>query len=99
MHLASELFLKLGGGLRVNHVPYRGSAAAYPDVLNGTIAMIIDVAASAVPFAQKGELRALAISGKQRSLEEYAALLASTGFRFTRAIDTHAGVTIVEGTV
>jgi len=32
-------------------------------------------------------------------LDEYAALLASTGFKFTRAIDTPAGVTIVEGTV
>ncbi len=67
LHLAGELFLKLGGGLKVNHVPYRGSAAAYPDVLNGTIAMIVDVAASAVPFVQKGELRALAVSGKARS--------------------------------
>lgn len=67
LHLAGELFLKLGGGLKVSHVPYRGSSAAYPDVLNGTVAMIIDVAASAVPFVQKGELRALAISGKQRS--------------------------------
>jgi len=67
LHLAAELFLKLGGGLKANHVPYRGSAAAYPDVLNGTIGIICDVAASAVPFVQKGELRALAISGKTRS--------------------------------
>lgn len=67
VHLASELFLKLGGGLKMNHVPYRGSAAAYPDVLNGTVAMIVDVAASTIPFVQKGELRALAISGKKRS--------------------------------
>lgn len=67
LHLAGELLLKVGGGLKVSHVPYRGSAAAYPDVLNGTIAMIVDVAASAVPFVQKGELRALAISGKARS--------------------------------
>lgn len=67
VHLASELFLKLGGGLKMNHVPYRGSAAAYPDVLNGTVAMIVDVAATTIPFVQKGELRALAISGKKRS--------------------------------
>lgn len=50
-------------------------------------------------FPRTLDLWMLTISGKQRSLEEYAALLASTGFRFTRAIDTHAGVTIVEGTV
>jgi hypothetical protein len=40
----------------------------------------------------------LMISGKQRSLEEYEALLTATGFTFTRAIETRAGVTIVEGT-
>ena len=50
-------------------------------------------------FPRTLDLWMLLISGKQRSLEEYAALLAATGFRFTRAIDTHAGVTIVEGTV
>lgn len=45
------------------------------------------------------DLWMLTISGKQRSLDEYAALLAATGFTFARAIDTPAGVTIVEGTV
>jgi tripartite-type tricarboxylate transporter receptor subunit TctC len=37
LHLASELFLKQAGDLKVNHVPYRGSAAAMPDLLNGTV--------------------------------------------------------------
>ena len=50
-------------------------------------------------FPRTLDLWMLMISGKQRSLDEYAALLASTGFRFTRAIDTQAGDTIVEGTV
>ena len=50
-------------------------------------------------FPRTLDLWMLTISGKQRSLEEYAALLAATGFKFTRAIDTQAGVTIVEGTV
>jgi hypothetical protein len=50
-------------------------------------------------FPRTLDLWMLTISGKQRSLDEYAALLAGTGFRFTRAIDTPAGDTIVEGTV
>ena len=50
-------------------------------------------------FPRTLDLWMLTISGKQRSLDEYAALLAQTGFRFTSAIDTQAGVTIVEGTV
>jgi hypothetical protein len=43
------------------------------------------------------DLWMLNISGKQRSLDEYASLLATSGFRFARHIDTPAGVTIVEG--
>lgn len=66
LHLASELFLKQAGGLKVNHIPYRGSAAAMPDLLNGTVAMMLDVANSAMPFVQKGEVKGLAISSTQR---------------------------------
>jgi tripartite-type tricarboxylate transporter receptor subunit TctC len=66
VHLASELFLSMAGGLRVNHVPYRGSSAALPDLLNGTLAMMVDVAARAIPYMQRGELRALAISTRER---------------------------------
>ena len=50
-------------------------------------------------FPRTLDLWMLTISGKQRSLDEYVALLAATGFRFRRAIDTQSGDTIVEGTV
>ncbi|WP_419896545.1 Bug family tripartite tricarboxylate transporter substrate binding protein [Roseomonas sp. USHLN139] len=66
LHLASELFLRQAGGLKVNHVPYRGSAAAMPDLLNGTVTMMLDVANSALPFVQRGEVKGLAISSAQR---------------------------------
>ncbi|MXP62201.1 tripartite tricarboxylate transporter substrate binding protein [Roseomonas sp. M0104] len=66
LHLATELFLKQAGGLKVNHVPYRGSAAAMPDLLNGTVTMMLDVANSALPFVQKGEVKGLAISSDKR---------------------------------
>ena len=45
VHLATELFLKRAGDLKVNHVPYRGSAAGMPDLLSGRLAMFMDVAA------------------------------------------------------
>jgi tripartite-type tricarboxylate transporter receptor subunit TctC len=67
VHLATELFLHAAGGLRVNHVPYRGSSAALPDVLSGRVPMIFDIAASALPYARSGQLRALGISTKERS--------------------------------
>ncbi|OYW07982.1 MAG: N-acyl-D-aspartate deacylase [Rhodospirillales bacterium 12-71-4] len=65
LHLATELLLRALDG-RALHVPYRGTAAAMPDVLNGTIPLIVDVATSALPYAQRGETRALAIMGNQR---------------------------------
>jgi tripartite-type tricarboxylate transporter receptor subunit TctC len=67
VHLATELFLHKAGGLRVNHIPFRGSSAAMPEILSGRIPMIFDIAASALPYARSGELRALAISTKERS--------------------------------
>lgn len=67
VHLATELFMHAAGGLKVNHVPFRGSSAAMPDVLSGRIPMIFDIAASALPYARSGELRALGISTRERS--------------------------------
>jgi len=67
VHLASELFLNMAGGLRMNHIAFRGSSAAMPDVLAGRIPMMLDVAAAAIPYIQRGELRPLAISTRERS--------------------------------
>ena len=66
LHLASELFLKQAGDLKVTHVPYRGSAAAVPDLLSGVVSMMLDVANSALPFVQSGQVKGLAISSAQR---------------------------------
>lgn len=71
VHLASELFLHMAGGsagsLRMNHVAFRGSSAAMPDILAGRIPLMIDVAASALTYLQRGQLRAFAISTRERS--------------------------------
>ncbi|HEV7263698.1 MAG TPA: tripartite tricarboxylate transporter substrate binding protein [Falsiroseomonas sp.] len=67
VHLATELFLHKAGGLKVNHIPFRGSSAALPEILAGRIPMIFDIAASALPYARSGRLRALAISTRERS--------------------------------
>lgn len=66
VHLGTELFLHMAGGLRVNHISFRGSSAAMPEVLSGRIPMIFDVASGALPYIQRGELRALAISTRTR---------------------------------
>jgi tripartite-type tricarboxylate transporter receptor subunit TctC len=66
LHLAAELFLRDAGGLKVTHVPYRGSAAAMPDLLNGTTTMMLDVANNTLPYVQRGEVKGLAVSSAQR---------------------------------
>lgn len=65
IHLATELMLRRMGA-RANHIPYRGTAAAMPDVLNGRVPIMVDVATSAVPFVQRGETRALAVMDDHR---------------------------------
>ena len=42
--------MREAGGLKVSHVPYRGSAAAMPDLLNGTTTMMLDVANNTLPY-------------------------------------------------
>ncbi|WP_043340875.1 Bug family tripartite tricarboxylate transporter substrate binding protein [Belnapia moabensis] len=66
VHLATELLLKRAGDLKVNHIPYRGSAAGMPDLLSGRLAMFMDVAAGGLTFAKRGDARALGISSAQR---------------------------------
>jgi tripartite-type tricarboxylate transporter receptor subunit TctC len=66
VHLATELLLARAGGLQVNHVPYRGSAAGMPDLLSGRLSMFIDVAAGGLPYHQRGEARALGVSADRR---------------------------------
>ena len=66
VHLATELFLHQAGGLKVNHIPYRGSAPAMPDLLNGNLVMILNVASDGVASVQRGTTRGLAISSARR---------------------------------
>ncbi|MFC7737912.1 Bug family tripartite tricarboxylate transporter substrate binding protein [Roseomonas sp. GCM10028921] len=66
VHLATELFLRQAGGLQVNHVPYRGSAPAMPDLLNGNLTMFLNVASDGIASVQRGTTRGLAISSSKR---------------------------------
>ncbi|MBL6077366.1 tripartite tricarboxylate transporter substrate binding protein [Belnapia sp. T18] len=66
VHLATELLLKRAGNLKVNHIPYRGSAAGMPDLLSGRLAMFMDVAAGGLTYAKRGDARALGISSAER---------------------------------
>lgn len=64
-HMATEQF-KLITGIDVLHVPYRGAAAAATALLAGQVSMMIDTVPGNLAQVQAGNLRALAVSGKQR---------------------------------
>jgi tripartite-type tricarboxylate transporter receptor subunit TctC len=65
-HMAAARFLS-DAGIKLMHVPYKGNAAAVPDVIAGRINMIFDGANSAYPNVKEGKLRAFGISSSQRS--------------------------------
>jgi tripartite-type tricarboxylate transporter receptor subunit TctC len=64
-HLCMEL-LKTLAGIDVQHVPYRGTAAAMTDVISGQIAVAFSTALAAKPQVDAGRVRALAVSGPRR---------------------------------
>ena len=54
-------------GMKMNHVPYRGSGQATTDLLGGVVAMSIPGTAGMVGHIKAGKLRALAVTGAARS--------------------------------
>ncbi|MFT4266017.1 MAG: tripartite tricarboxylate transporter substrate binding protein [Xenophilus sp.] len=65
-HLAGELFA-LAAGVKLQDVPYRGSAQSTLAVIGGEIEMGIDTVAAVAPHIRAGRLRALGIVGATRS--------------------------------
>jgi tripartite-type tricarboxylate transporter receptor subunit TctC len=58
--------LKSMAGIDLQHVPYRGTAAAVTDVIGGQIAVTFANALTAKPQVDAGRVRALAVSGPKR---------------------------------
>jgi tripartite-type tricarboxylate transporter receptor subunit TctC len=54
-------------GMKMNHVPYRGSGQATTDLISGVVAMAIPGTAGMVGHIKAGKLRALAVTGATRS--------------------------------
>ena len=64
-HLCMEL-LKYLAKIDLQHVPYKGTAAAVTDVMGGQIQVAFATALTAKPLVDAGRLRALAVSGPKR---------------------------------
>jgi tripartite-type tricarboxylate transporter receptor subunit TctC len=54
--------LELLAGIEMQHVPYRGSSQVYPDLLNGTVALLLDNPPASSAMVRDGKFTAYAIS-------------------------------------
>ena len=65
-HLAGEL-LKSMAGVDIVHVPYKGSAPSFQDLLGGRVSFTCDSLVQALPYIRDGRLKALAVLGAART--------------------------------
>jgi tripartite-type tricarboxylate transporter receptor subunit TctC len=66
LHLATEL-LASQTGIRMIHVPYKGSTQAHPDLISGQVQVMIDTILAVIPHIKAGRVKALAVTAKTRS--------------------------------
>ena len=66
LHMAAELFMSMTK-TKMQHVPYKGSSAAHPDLLAGRTSMIFDPLPAIRAHVKAGSLRGLAVTTLTRS--------------------------------
>ena len=65
-HLAPEMF-KSATGLFMVHIPYRGSAPAFTDLMGGQVQFMAESIPQAASYHKQGKVRALAVTSGQRN--------------------------------
>ncbi|RTZ45511.1 tripartite tricarboxylate transporter substrate binding protein [Candidimonas sp. SYP-B2681] len=65
-HLAGEMFKRVAG-VNMLHVPYKGSAAAFPDLAAGRTPIMFDNIAVVLPHIKSGAVKAIAMTSNTRS--------------------------------
>jgi tripartite-type tricarboxylate transporter receptor subunit TctC len=65
VHMSGELF-KASTGIDMLHVPYRGSAGAYPDLMTNKVHVLFDNLPGSIEFVRSGQLRALGVTVAKR---------------------------------
>ena len=66
-HLTGEMFNTLNG-TQITHIPYKGSAFVFPDLLSGQISVMYDSTISIGSLVKSGKVKALAVTGAKRSV-------------------------------
>ncbi len=97
IHLASEYF-SATAGIKLVHVPYKGTAASVVDLIAGNIAMGFSTFSTMGPHIKSRRLRALAIASAERS-KDFPAVptMSESGYRGFEASTWH-GVVARSGT-
>jgi tripartite-type tricarboxylate transporter receptor subunit TctC len=67
-HLVTELFMYMAG-IKLNHVPYKGSGPAQQDLMSGIVKVSFVGTPIAIPHMKSGRLKALGVSTAKRSPE------------------------------
>ncbi|PWB60852.1 MAG: MFS transporter [Betaproteobacteria bacterium] len=65
-HLTTELFASMAG-VKLNHVPYKGTQQSIPDIMSGQVAILFDNVMTSQPNIKAGKVKGLAISSPSRS--------------------------------
>ncbi|HEX4329537.1 MAG TPA: tripartite tricarboxylate transporter substrate binding protein, partial [Burkholderiales bacterium] len=65
-HLMGELF-KQTAKIDMPHIPYKGGALAYPDMIAGRVTIMFDPIVAGIAQVRAGKLKALAVAAPQRS--------------------------------
>src|SRR5829696_5104050 len=88
-HLVSELFCRKAG-LKMTHIPYRGTALAVADAVAGQVTMVFGDPVSVLPHIRAGTLRAIAVSSPQRSpVTPTVPTMAESGYPDVEAVAWH----------
>ena len=91
-HLTMELFKQQIGAFML-HIPYRGIAPAFTDLLGGQTQAMFPGLAAAMPHLRSGRVRALAVTGKLRSDQiKDVPTLEESGFKGFDAIQWYGSV-------
>lgn len=66
VHLANEAF-NSEAGIELTHVPYRGTGQAITDIASGSVNVLFDAMASAIPHLEAGRFKPLAVTTLERN--------------------------------
>ena len=66
LHLAAELFKRMAK-IEMTHIPYRGAAPAFNDLIPGRVDVMFNLITSSLPLIRSGQIRGIAVASAKRA--------------------------------